>query len=98
MPSNRAPKTNAAHARLNQHLWAHRDDLFTFLCQPGLAGTLAASTDAARTLFGVLRQRVSEATIARPSEPLYGSPDNQAVSALATGVDMSGAPRSVILE
>src|SRR5262245_45892553 len=25
------PKTNAANERLAQHLWAHRDDLFTFL-------------------------------------------------------------------
>ncbi len=29
-------KTNAANERLAQHLWAHRDDLFTFLRQPGL--------------------------------------------------------------
>ncbi len=25
------PKTNAANERLAQHLWAHRDQLFTFL-------------------------------------------------------------------
>jgi transposase len=30
------PKTNAANERLAQHLWAHRDELFTFLRQPGL--------------------------------------------------------------
>ena len=30
------PKTNAANERLAQHLWVHRDDLFTFLRQPGL--------------------------------------------------------------
>jgi transposase len=30
------PKTNAANERLAQHLWAHRDQLFTFLRQPGL--------------------------------------------------------------
>jgi hypothetical protein len=29
------PKTNAANERLAQHLWAHRDDLFTFLRQQG---------------------------------------------------------------
>ena len=29
------PKANAANERLAQHLWAHRDDLFTFLRQPG---------------------------------------------------------------
>src|SRR5262249_4059039 len=33
------PKSNAANERLAQHLWAHRDDLFTFLCQPGLDAT-----------------------------------------------------------
>jgi transposase len=33
------PKTNAANERLAQHLWAHRDDLFTFLRQPGLDAT-----------------------------------------------------------
>jgi hypothetical protein len=27
-------KTNAANERLAQHLWAHRDDLFTLLRQP----------------------------------------------------------------
>jgi hypothetical protein len=30
---------NAANERLAQHLWAHRDDLFTFLHQPGLDAT-----------------------------------------------------------
>ena len=29
------PKTNAANERLAHHLWAHRDDLFTFLRQRG---------------------------------------------------------------
>src|SRR5262245_56181596 len=33
------PKTKAANERLAQHLWAHRDDLFTFLRQPGLDAT-----------------------------------------------------------
>jgi transposase len=32
-------KTNAANERLAQHLWAHRDDLLTFLRQPGLDAT-----------------------------------------------------------
>jgi transposase len=32
-------KTNAANERLAQHLWAHRDDLFTFLRLPGLDAT-----------------------------------------------------------
>src|SRR5262249_49909710 len=33
------PKSNAANERLAQHLWNHRDDLFTFLRQPGLDAT-----------------------------------------------------------
>ena len=33
------PKTNAANERLAQHLWAHRDQLFTFLRQLGLDAT-----------------------------------------------------------
>ncbi len=33
------PKTNAANERLAQHLWNHRDELFTFLRQPGLDAT-----------------------------------------------------------
>src|SRR5262249_58951541 len=33
------PKANAANERLAQHLWAHRDDLFTFLRQPVLDAT-----------------------------------------------------------
>jgi transposase len=32
-------KTNAANERLAQHLWAHRDQLLTFLREPGLAAT-----------------------------------------------------------
>jgi hypothetical protein len=32
-------KMNAANERLAQHLWAHRDDLLTFLRQPGLDAT-----------------------------------------------------------
>jgi hypothetical protein len=32
-------KTNAANERLAQHPWAHRDELFTFLRQPGLDAT-----------------------------------------------------------
>src|SRR5262249_22854290 len=33
------PKANAANERLAQHLWEHREDLFTFLRQPGLDAT-----------------------------------------------------------
>jgi transposase len=33
------PKMNAANERLAQHLWAHRDDLFAFLREPGLDAT-----------------------------------------------------------
>src|SRR5207249_7888284 len=45
------PKTNAANERLAQHLWAHRDDLFTFLRQPGLDATNWRAEPAIR--FGV---------------------------------------------
>jgi hypothetical protein len=38
-PSNRAPETIEANNRSAQHSWAHRDDLFTFLRQPGLDAT-----------------------------------------------------------
>jgi hypothetical protein len=33
------PKSNAVNERLAQHLWNHRDDLLTFLRQPGLDAT-----------------------------------------------------------
>jgi transposase len=33
------PKANEANERLAQPLWAHRDDLFTFLRQPGVGAT-----------------------------------------------------------
>jgi hypothetical protein len=32
-------KANAANERLAQHVWAHRNDLFTLLHQPGLDAT-----------------------------------------------------------
>jgi transposase len=50
------PKTNAANERLTQHLWAHRDDLFTFLRQPGLDATNWRAELAIR--FGVLLRKV----------------------------------------
>jgi transposase len=50
------PKTNAANERLAQHLWAHRDDLFTFLRQPGLDATNWRAELAIR--FGVLLCKV----------------------------------------
>jgi transposase len=46
------PKTNAANERLAQHLWNHRDDLFTFLRQPGLDATNWRAELAIR--FGVI--------------------------------------------
>jgi hypothetical protein len=49
------PKTNAANERLAQHLWTHRDDLFTFLRQPGLDATNWRAELAIR--FGVIRPR-----------------------------------------
>jgi transposase len=50
------PKTNAANERLAQHLWAHRDDLFTFLRQPGLDATNWRAELAIR--FGVILRKV----------------------------------------
>jgi transposase len=50
------PKTNEANERLAQHLWAHRDDLFTFLRQPGLDATNWRAELAIR--FGVILRKV----------------------------------------
>ena len=50
------PKVNAANERLAQHLWAHRDDLFTFLRQPGLDATNCRAVLAIR--FGVILRMV----------------------------------------
>jgi transposase len=50
------PKANAANERLAQHLWAHRDDLFTFLRQPGLDATNWRAELAIR--FLVIRRKV----------------------------------------
>jgi hypothetical protein len=33
------PKTNTANERLAQHLWDHRNELFTLRCNPGLDAT-----------------------------------------------------------
>jgi transposase len=49
-------KTNAANERPAQHLWAHRDDLFTFLGQPGLDATNWRAESAIR--FGVILPKV----------------------------------------
>jgi transposase len=49
-------KTNAANERLAQHLWAHRDELFTFLRQPGLDATNWRAELAIR--FGVILRKV----------------------------------------
>jgi hypothetical protein len=51
-----SPKTNPANERLAQHLWAHRDDLFTFLRQPGLDATNWRAELAIR--FGVMLRKV----------------------------------------
>jgi transposase len=50
------PKTNAANERLAQHLWAHRDDLFTFLRQPWLDATNWRAELAIR--FGVILRKL----------------------------------------
>src|SRR5262249_38887445 len=48
-------KTNAANERLAQHLWNHRDELFTFLRQPGLDATNWGAE--LPTRFGVILRR-----------------------------------------
>jgi transposase len=50
------PKANAANERLAQHLWAHRDQVFTFLRQPGLDATNWRAELAIR--FGVILRKV----------------------------------------
>jgi transposase len=50
------PKTNAANETLAQHLWKHRDELFTFLRQPGLDATNWRAELAIR--FGVILRKV----------------------------------------
>jgi transposase len=49
-------KSNAANERLARHLWGHRDDLFTFLRQPGLDATNWRAELAIR--FGVILRKV----------------------------------------
>jgi transposase len=49
-------KTNAANVRLAQHLWGHRNDLFTFLGQPGLDATNWRAELALH--FGVILRKV----------------------------------------
>src|SRR5262249_3673846 len=50
------PKANAANERLARHLWAHRDQLFTFLRQPGLDATNWRAELAIH--FGVILRKV----------------------------------------
>jgi transposase len=50
------PKTDAANERLAQHLWSHRDQLFTFLREQGLDATNWRAELAIR--FGVILRKV----------------------------------------
>jgi transposase len=50
------PKANADNERLAQHLWAHNEELFTFLRQPGLDATNWRAELAIR--FGVILRKV----------------------------------------
>src|SRR5262245_49478128 len=50
------PKVNAANERFARHLWAHRDQLLTFLRQPGLDATSWRAELAIR--FGVILRKV----------------------------------------
>jgi transposase len=50
------PSEEQANERLAQHLWNHRDELFTFLRQPGLDATNWRAELAIR--FGVILRKV----------------------------------------
>jgi transposase len=50
------PKSNAANERLARHLWAHRNDMLTFLREPGLDATNWRAELAIR--FGVILRKV----------------------------------------
>jgi transposase len=50
------PQPGRRRERLAQHLWAHREDLFTFLRQPGLEPTNWRAELAIR--FGVILRKV----------------------------------------
>jgi transposase len=50
------PNANAANERLAQHLWDHRDDLLTFLPQPGLDAINWRAELAIR--FGVILRKI----------------------------------------
>jgi transposase len=50
------PKANAANETLAQHLWNHRNELFTFLRQPGLDATSSRAELAVR--FGVILRKI----------------------------------------
>jgi transposase len=50
------PKTSTANETLAQHLWNHRDELFTFLRQPGLDATNWRAELGIR--FGVILRKV----------------------------------------
>ncbi len=56
VPCKRRTSASAANERLAQHLWVHRDDLFTFLHQPGLDATNWRAEVAIR--FGVILRKV----------------------------------------
>jgi hypothetical protein len=86
------PKVNAANERLAQHLWAHRDDRFTFLRQPGLDATNWRAELAIR--FGVILRKVwgGQSNLGRCASA--GGPDVGVADVLATGAFGPGLPQS----
>ncbi len=83
------PKTNAANERLAQHLWNHRDDLFTFLRQPGMDATNGRAELANR--FGVILRKVWGGNRTWAGAGAVG-PDVGVADLLATGAFGLGLP------
>jgi hypothetical protein len=85
------PKSNAANERLAQHLWAHRDDLFTFLRQPGLDATTWRAELAIR--FGVILRKIWGGQPDLGGGPGAGGPDVGVADVLAARALGPGLPQ-----
>jgi hypothetical protein len=86
------PKTNAANERLAQHLWSHRDQLFTFLRQPGLDATNWRAELAIR--FGVILRKVWGGNRTWAGGAGTVGPDVSVADLLAAGAVGPGPPQS----
>src|SRR5262245_58178331 len=86
------PKANAANERLAQHLWAHRDELFMFLRQPGLDATNWRAELAIR--FGVILRKVWGGSRTWAGEASAVRADVGVADVLAAGALCPGLPQS----